>query len=101
MTRASALCELPAGALCGDASGPALAFRGIPYARPPVESLRFAPPAPAEPWSGVRNGTRFGAAPPQRPDPLVSALGMLAGCEISEDCLTLNVFTPGVAPGAK
>src|SRR6185295_1299376 len=52
MTRASALCNLPAGALLGDASGAALAFRGIPYARPPLAALRFAPPAPPDPWTG-------------------------------------------------
>jgi para-nitrobenzyl esterase len=100
MTGASSLddaaCVLPIGALRGDASGVALAFRSIPYARPPVGALRFAAPAPAEPWSGVRDATRFGAAPPQRSDPLVASLGMLEGCEIGEDCLTLNVFTPSL-----
>jgi para-nitrobenzyl esterase len=103
-SRPVAECTLPQGTLRGDASGPALAFRGIPYARPPVGLLRFAPPAPAEPWTGLRDATRFGAAPPQRPDPLVSSLGMLAGCEIGEDCLTLNVFAPaldGASPGGR
>ena len=97
MTRASSLevVSIPGlGSLRGDASGAALAFRGIPYARPPVASLRFAPPASADPWTGVRDATRFAAAPPQRPDALVTSLGMLEGCEIDEDCLTLNVFTP-------
>jgi para-nitrobenzyl esterase len=100
MTRASAFCELPIGALRGDDSGPALAFRGIPYAQPPVGALRFAPPAPVAAWSGVRDATRFGAAPPQRSDPLSAALGMLEGCAISEDCLTLNVFTPELSPAS-
>jgi para-nitrobenzyl esterase len=104
MTRASSLdtVTLPGlGSLRGDASGAALAFRGIPYARPPVGELRFAPPAPPEAWSGVRDATRFGVAPPQRSDPLTQSLGMLEGCEISEDCLTLNVFTPRLAPAAR
>jgi para-nitrobenzyl esterase len=96
MTRASALCKLPVGVLRGDASGPALAFRGIPYAQPPVGPLRFAPPLPAEPWPDERDATRFAAAPPQRSDPVVASLGMLDGCAIDEDCLTLNVFTPSL-----
>src|SRR5262249_234219 len=100
-SRPTATCKLPAGELRGDASGPALAFRGIPYARPPIGALRFAPPAPAESRGGAREGTRFGAAPPQRPDPLTASLGMLAGCEIGEDCLTLNVFTPSLEPAAR
>ena len=104
MTRASSLevVSLPGlGSLRGDASGDALAFRGIPYARPPLGPLRFAPPAPPDPWSGVRDATRFGAAPPQRSDPLTASLGMLEGCEIAEDCLTLNVFTREPAPAAR
>src|SRR5262245_26710827 len=104
MTRPSSLgatCALPFGALRGDDSGAALAFRGIPYARPPIGPLRFAAPTPPEPWSGVRDATRFGAAPPQRSDPIVAALGMLDGCEIGEDCLTLNVFTPDLSPASR
>src|SRR3989442_5551882 len=104
MTRASSLgptCALPGGRLRGDASGAALAFRGIPYARPPVGPLRCAAPAGAEPWSGERDATRFGAAPPQRSDPLVASLGMLEGCAIDEDCLLLNVFTPSLEPAAR
>ena len=104
MTRASSLevVSLPGlGSLRGDASGAALAFRAIPYARPPVGPLRFAPPAPPDPWTGVRDATRFGAAPPQRADALVASLGMLEGCEVAEDCLTLNVFTPKPSPAAR
>ena len=103
MTRASSLeaVTLPGlGSLRGDTAGAALAFRGIPYARPPIGPLRFAPPAPADSWTGVRDATRFGAAPPQRADALVTSLGMLEGCEIGEDCLTLNVFTPSPAPAS-
>jgi len=97
MTRASSLevVSLPGlGSLRGDGSGAGLAFRGIPYAQPPVGALRFAPPAAPDSWPGERDATRFGAAPPQRSDALIASLGMLEGCEIAEDCLTLNVFTP-------
>ncbi|WGD55236.1 carboxylesterase family protein [Bradyrhizobium sp. CB1650] len=37
-----------------------LVFKGIPYARPPVGPLRWKPTEAAEPWSGVRDGSRFG-----------------------------------------
>ena len=42
-----------------------LTFRGIPFAEPPVGSLRFRAPEPVRPWSGVRGATRFGASAPQ------------------------------------
>lgn len=36
-------------------------FLGIPFAKPPLGELRFAPPEPPEPWSGVRDGTTYPA----------------------------------------
>jgi para-nitrobenzyl esterase len=74
-----------------------LCFRGIPYAAPPLGPLRFAPPQPAAPWSGVLDATRFGPAAPQRPDALLRRLGLCADGPQAEDCLTLNVWTPGLA----
>jgi para-nitrobenzyl esterase len=61
-------------------------FRGIPYAQPPVGPLRFAAPAPHEAWSGVRDATEFGPAPPQ-PDYISPS---------DDEWLTLNVWTPDV-----
>ena len=40
-------------------------FRGLPFARPPVGPLRFRPPEPPEPWSGVRDAARFGPSASQ------------------------------------
>jgi para-nitrobenzyl esterase len=67
------------------------AFKGIPYAAPPVGDLRWKPPQPAAKWKGVRDATQFGNRCMQAhlfqdmrfhdPGP-------------SEDCLTLNVWTP-------
>lgn len=37
-------------------------FRGIPYARPPVGSLRFRNPQPLSPWEGIRNAVVSGPA---------------------------------------
>jgi para-nitrobenzyl esterase len=66
-------------------------FRGIPYAAPPTGPLRFAPPAPCSPWSGVRACAEFGSCAMQGTP---FAAGMEVVQSESEDCLTLNVFTP-------
>src|SRR5437763_13637088 len=68
------------------ASGGAV-FEGIPYAQPPVGLLRWREPAPAAPWSGVRDATSFGAPCAQNSGGRVLQAG-------SEDCLYLNVWTP-------
>lgn len=79
------------GALRGVQSGAHHAFKGIPYALPPVGSRRFTSPEPAEPWTGVRDADTFGSVAPQ--DPLVPP-PYRAVAEESEDCLFLNVYTP-------
>ena len=66
-------------------------FLGIPYAAPPVGLLRWQPPQPAAKWRGVRSATTFGARcmqPQLYPDMIFRDPGP------SEDCLTLNVWTP-------
>src|SRR5688500_1818317 len=47
------------GAVEGVADASGLQWRGIPYASPPVGTLRWRPPAPAAPWEGLRDGTEF------------------------------------------
>ncbi|MEX5721034.1 carboxylesterase/lipase family protein [Geodermatophilus maliterrae] len=62
-------------------------FEGVPYAAPPVGDLRFRPPAPVEPWRGVRDATA--------PGPQCAQLTRQANPETyGEDCLYLNVTTP-------
>ena len=72
-------------------------FRGIPFAAPPVGELRWLPPQPVTPWREVRAATAFGPVSPQ--NPIVIGLGgdfdRVEG-ERSEDCLYLNVCTPGL-----
>jgi para-nitrobenzyl esterase len=63
-------------------------FGGIPYAAPPVGPLRWQPPAPAAPWPGIRDATRTG------PRCMQDASDLEMGRQTSEDCLTLNVWTP-------
>jgi para-nitrobenzyl esterase len=72
-------------------------FRGIRYAAPPVGPLRFRAPRPPESWSGTRPATRFQHVAPQA-SPVLPLVGRLigGGGGESEDCLTLNVWTPGV-----
>lgn len=69
-------------------------FRGIPYARPPVGDLRFRAPRPPEPWTEVRSAREYGPWAPQNP-PLARLAGEVPGAQ-SEDCLSLNVWTPGL-----
>ena len=77
------------GALTNDDQ--VIAFKGIPYAAPPIGNLRWQPPQPAAKWKGVRPATDFGSHCIQSggyPDMVFHDPGP------SEDCLTLNVWTP-------
>ena len=86
----------PAGQLRGIQVGGADAFLGVPYAAPPLDDLRFAPPAPAVRWKGVRDASR------QAPACLQFAPGGVRETQVtSEDCLYLDVYRPhGVARSA-
>ncbi|KAH0520550.1 Acylcarnitine hydrolase [Microtus ochrogaster] len=77
-------------------------FLGIPFAKPPLGELRFAPPEPPEPWSGVRDGTTYPARCLQNSVTVnAESLAMIKLSEpsisTSEDCLYLNIYTPAHA----
>jgi para-nitrobenzyl esterase len=69
-------------------------FRGIPYAEPPIQDLRWMPPQPVKPWSGVRSAKEFGPIAPQ--NAMQGGFTMQTPQPQSEDCLFLNVLTPGL-----
>ncbi|HSL59736.1 MAG TPA: carboxylesterase/lipase family protein [Acidimicrobiales bacterium] len=85
---------LSVGRLRGALDDGVAAYRGIPYAAPPVGAARFAPPRPAAPWDGVRDATEFATAAPQNSSPLMRPE------PTSEDCLALNVWTPDITGSA-
>lgn len=78
--------------------GKTVIFKGVPYAQPPVGELRFRRPQEHEPWDGVRDCTRFGAACPQADLRGMDLYGkeFYDGTEYNcnEDCLFLNIWTP-------
>lgn len=86
----------PQGVVRGLSRAGHQAFLGIPYAQPPTGERRFAAPAEAPTWSGVRSAQRFGPVAPQTDRGAVTATG-----EQSEDCLYLNVFTPAADAGRR
>lgn len=67
------------------------AFKGVPFAPPPVGDLRWQPPQPVKNWKGVRNAAQFGPRCMQRP--IFGDMGFRSN-GMSEDCLYLNVWTP-------
>jgi para-nitrobenzyl esterase len=84
------------GAIQGTREGELTAYRGIPYAAPPVGELRWRPPAPAAPWQGTLDASRF--KPPCMQAGGVAIPGSLPP---SEDCLGLNIWTPATRAGEK
>jgi para-nitrobenzyl esterase len=91
----TAVVNSSSGPVQGTVHGHVARYLGIPYAAPPIGALRWRPPEPPAAWTQTRQATAFGPTCAQ-----VTEFGVYAGpATANEDCLTLNVFTPGAKPG--
>lgn len=68
-------------------------YYGIPFAAPPTGDLRWKPPAPVQPWDGIKETKVYSPTCPQPGDP--------APLNMSEDCLYLNIWSPAKSPDEK
>ncbi|WP_213805512.1 carboxylesterase/lipase family protein [Granulicella sp. dw_53] len=84
-TLSTVVVSTPSGKLRGESSKGIRIFRGVPFAQPPVGSLRFRPTAPLKPWKDIRDATTFAPAAMQPYEPFLPQ---------SEDCLYLNIWAP-------
>jgi para-nitrobenzyl esterase len=82
--------HIETGLVEGTHSGASKVYKSIPYAAPPVGELRWRAPQPALQWNGVRRADKFGPICMQTG---VSVPGA-ASEPVSEDCLTLSIWTP-------
>jgi para-nitrobenzyl esterase len=78
------------GAISGVHEGGLSVYKGVPFAAPPVNGLRWRPPIPVTPWTGTRKADAFAPACMQTG---VSMPGETPPA-VSEDCLYLNIWTP-------
>lgn len=86
--------RIASGLVSGVASadGNVRAFKGIPYAKPPLGTRRWRAPEPPKPWDGVRRAENFGPSCLQ-PARLSNSVAYFGREAQSEDCLYLNVWT--------
>jgi para-nitrobenzyl esterase len=96
---AGPIVDAPAGKIEGHLDGTLRVFKGIPYALPPVGQARWKSPGPMPRWAEVRKATEFGPACYQ-PTSTVQTVYTRGPLPMSEDCLTLNIWTPADARNA-
>jgi para-nitrobenzyl esterase len=84
--------KVESGWIKGSVDGGLTVYKGIPFAAPPIGSLRWCAPQPVEKWDGIKQTTEFAPAPMQGGTPPSGK---------SEDCLYLNIWTPAKSPKEK
>jgi para-nitrobenzyl esterase len=87
-----------AGKVLGTIENGIHVFKGIPYGGD-TAPVRFGAPTGPKPWSGVKECIEFGHKSPQPPESTI--FGPVRDKEANEDCLVLNVWTPGLKDGRK
>src|SRR5262252_2239714 len=94
----TAIVDTSAGKVRGSVIEGVKVFKGIPYGASTSGKNRFMPPVKPAAWTGTRDALAFGPTAPQAGDNSgTTAAGSPA--QQSEDCLVLNVFTPGLKDG--
>jgi para-nitrobenzyl esterase len=94
--------ETTAGKIRGTIEDKVSAFRGVPYGAPTAGASRFMPPEKPQPWTGVKDTIELGHRSPQGPSGLIPEVAAVDADEpAGEDCLVLNVWTPGASSGHK
>lgn len=100
-SKSVAVAETTAGRVRGFVHRRILTFRGIPYAASTAGKQRFLPPAKPAPWKGIRTALSYGFVSPQETNPhwdkdeVAFVYQWDAGVQ-NEDCLRVNVWTPGL-----
>jgi len=103
---ASPVAETSAGKAGGFTRNGIHTFKGIPYAASTADAARFMPPAKPQPWTGVRSSRYYGPTCPQAPrtgwlNDENAFLFQWDDGQPGEDCLRVNVWTPGLADAKK
>jgi para-nitrobenzyl esterase len=98
--------ETTSGKLRGAVIDGVTAFRGVPYGASTAGANRFMPPRPVQPWAGVRDALDYAGQAPQGPRgaqraEMANFSGPPDASPETEDCLTLNVWTPAADSAAR
>jgi para-nitrobenzyl esterase len=94
--------ETASGRLRGARRAGIFSFKGVPYGDTTAGANRFMPPAPAPAWSGIRDALEYGHQAPQENRDRAPEIEWIRPTEpTGEDCLVLNVFSPGLNDGGE